>query len=325
MRRRIALLLPMTLPRLARAQGPEAGPRAGGGPIRLIVPFAPGGGADAAAHILAPPLATALGRAILVENRPGGRGIPGAETLARAVPDGQTLGLSGTPQHGMAGLVDRPPYDCLHDFAHIALIAETPTVLLVPATSRLMTMETYLRAGRSWAGGLTYGSPAVGSLPHLQGDMLARATGALLVHVAYRGTAAALQDLVNGQVDSVFAPLASAAPVITAGQARALAVSAAAPEEMLPGVPSFAALGFPQLTASNWVGLSGPRGLSPALVTRLNAEVNRIIATPEVAGRLRAVGYTPPDRPLDAAGYRQLIADFAEHWRPAVAMAGMAP
>ena len=325
MRRRTALLLSLLLPaRQAAAQASPPMPRLGGPAIRLIVPFAPGGGADTTAHILAPPLAAALGRQVVIENRPGGHGIPGAESVARANPDGQTLGLTNTAPLGMAPLMEALSYDADRDFAHIALIAETPSVLLVPAESRFQTFDLFLRAGRSWARGLTYGSPATGSLQHLQGEMLAKAAAARLMHVAYRGTGPALQDLVNGQVDSLMAPLASAMGAVTAGRARVLAVSGPAAEPSLPGVPAFAALGFPQLTATAWMGLSGPRGLPPALVDRLNGEVNRIVALPEVAARFRAAGLTPPDRPLDAAAYRQLVVDFATTWRPVVAATGMA-
>ena len=171
MRRRSALLLPLLIPGLApgpaRAQAPA--PRFGSPPVRLIVPFSPGGGADTTAHILAPPLAAALGRSILVENRPGGRGIPGAEAIARANPDGQILGLTNTAPLGMAPLMEQLSYDPDRDFTHVALIAETPSVLLVPADSRFQSFDVYLRAGRSWARGLTFGSPASGSLQHMQG------------------------------------------------------------------------------------------------------------------------------------------------------------
>src|SRR4051812_4231235 len=164
MRRRSALLLPLLLPGRAAAQDA----RFGRPPIRLLVPFAPGGGADFTAHVIAPPLAAALGRPVLVENRPGGRGIPGAEAIARAIPDGQILGLTNTAPLGMAPLTEALSYDPDRAFTHIALIAETPSVLLVPAASRFQSFDLYLRAGRSWARGLTFGSPASGSLQHLQ-------------------------------------------------------------------------------------------------------------------------------------------------------------
>ncbi|MEN0074847.1 MAG: tripartite tricarboxylate transporter substrate binding protein [Paracraurococcus sp.] len=322
MRRRHALAL-LLLPGLAAAQAIDPR-RRGSGPIRLIVPFAPGGGVDAAAQILAPPLADALGRAILIENRPGGHGIPGAEALMNAAPDGRSLGLTNTAPLGMAPLVDRPPYDSDRDFTHVALIAETPSVLLVPAGSRFADFAPWLHAAQSWRRGLTYGSPAVGSLQHLQGEMLAKAADAQLAHIAYRGTGAALQDLLNAQVDSLIAPLASVMPALQAGRVRALAVSSPGPEPLLPGIPSFAALGYPQLTATAWTGLSGPKGLPGELVAQLNATVNRIIARPQVAGELRAAGLTPPPHPLDAAAYRRLVMDFQQAWRPVVEAAGMA-
>ena len=275
--------------------------RFGRPPIRLIVPFAPGGGADTTAHILAPPLAAALGRPVLVENRPGGRGIPGAEAIVRANPDGQILGLTNTAPLGMAPLMEALSYDPDRDFTHVALIAETPSVLLVPAGSRFQSLRPLPPRRAELGARPDLRQPRHGSLQHLQGEMLAKAAGARLTHVAYRGTRSALQDLVNGQVDSLMAPLASVIGVVASGRARALAVSGPAAEPALPGVPGFAALGFPQLTATAWMGLSGPRGLPPALVTRLNAEVNRIIATPEVAAQLR-VGRADAARPAAGCG-----------------------
>jgi tripartite-type tricarboxylate transporter receptor subunit TctC len=313
--RRLLTFLLLLLPGLALAG--EKAPRIlpGQGPIRMIVPFVPGSGADAAARILAPPLATALGRPIQVEHRPGGRGTPGAEAVARAMPDGQTLGLFTAASHGTAPPAEYPPQDS-HGASPIALIAGTPTVLLVPADSRFQAMESYLRAGRSWMRGLSFGSPAVGSLPHRQGEMLAKAAGARLLHVVYRGTASALPDLLNGQVESLLAPLASVMPAVRGGQVRALAVSSPAEEPMLPGVPSFAVLGYPQLTATTWIGLSGPPGLPPALVARLEAEVSRVVALPEVAQRLRMAGLTQPVRPLAPTEDQRLVADSATIRQP---------
>jgi tripartite-type tricarboxylate transporter receptor subunit TctC len=296
------------------------------GPIRMIVPFAPGGASDSTARIVVPGLAAALQRTIVIENRPGAGGLIGAEALARAVPDGGTLGISNTSPQGIVPLAqDPPPYDGVHDFTHVVLVAETPTVLLVPAASRFHDFPTYLRAAESWRQGLAFASTGVGSLQHLQGELLARLTGARLTHVPYRGTGPALQDLVAGQVDSLLTPLAGTVGAIAGGQARALAVSSAEPFAALPGVPTYAALGYPQLTATSWTGISGPRGLPPALVARINAEVNRLTAKPEVAQRLEAAGLYPPARPLDAAGYQRVVAEFAATWGPVVKAAGIKP
>lgn len=315
---RVLLTLLLLMPLAAAAQP--------AGPIRMIVPFAPGGASDSTARIVVPGLAAALRRVIVIENRPGAGGLLGAEAIARAAPDGSTLGISNTSPHGIVPLAQEPPpYDADRDFTHVALVAETPTVLLVPAASRFHDFPTYLRAAESWRQGLSFASTGVGSLQHLQGELLARLTGARLTHVPYRGTGPALQDLVAGQVDSLLTPLAGTIGAIAGGQARALAMSSAEPFAALPGVPTYAALGYPQLTATSWTGISGPRGLPPALVARLNAEVNRLVAEPEVVQRLAAAGLYPPARPLDAAGYRRIVADFAAAWGPVVKAAGIKP
>ncbi|MBL6454910.1 tripartite tricarboxylate transporter substrate binding protein [Belnapia sp. T6] len=315
---RALLTLLLLVPLAAAAQG--------GPPIRMIVPFAPGGASDTTARLVVPPLAAALGRVIVIENRPGAGGMLGAEAIARAAPDGTTLGISNTSPHGIVPLAqERPPYDSDRDFTHIVLVAETPTVLLVPAGSRFHGFADYLRAAESWRQGLSFASTGIGSLQHLQGELLARLTGARLIHVPYRGTGPALQDLVSGQVDSLLTPLAGTTGALAGGQARALAVSSAEPFAALPGVPTYAALGFPQLTATSWTGISGPRGLPPALVARINAEVNRITAAPDLARRLEAAGLYPPARPLDAAAYQRVVADFATVWGPVVKTAGIRP
>lgn len=314
--RALLLILPLLLPGLAAAQSP----------IRLIVPFAPGGASDTTARLVVPALASALGRVIVIENRPGAGGMLGAEAIARAAPDGLTLGISNTSPHGIVPLAQtKPPYDSDRDFTHIVLVAETPTLLLVPAASRFHSMADYLRAAAGTPQGLTFASTGVGSLQHLQGELLARLAGARLTHVPYRGTGPALQDLLGGQLDSLLTPLAGTTGALAGAQVRALAVSSAEPFAALPGVPTYAALGYPQLSATSWTGISGPRGLPPALVGQINAATNRITADPEVVRRLEAAGLYPPARPLDAAGFQQVVADFATAWGPVVKAAGLQP
>ncbi|MGG5888054.1 Bug family tripartite tricarboxylate transporter substrate binding protein [Falsiroseomonas sp. HC035] len=318
MRRLIALFL--LIPGLALGQtGGQNGP-----PIRLIVPFAPGGASDVTARIVAPPLAVTLGRTIVIENRPGAGGMLGAEAMARGVADGTVLGISNTSPHGTVPLVAAsPPYDSDRDFTHIAMVAETPTVLLVPMASPFATLPDFLAAARARSGGLSFASTGVGSLQHLQGEALAQAAGGRLVHVPYRGTGPALQDLIGGTVDSLLTPLAGTTGAISGGQARVLAVSSAQGFAPLPGVPTYAALGFPGLTATSWTGISGPRGLPPAFVAQVNAAVNRIVALPETAVRLEAAGLYPPAVALDAASFQAVVADFARVWRPVVAAANI--
>jgi tripartite-type tricarboxylate transporter receptor subunit TctC len=316
MRLPIALLL--LIPGLALAQAPP------GPAMRMIVPFAPGGASDTTARIIAPPLAAALGRAIVIENRPGAGGMIGAELIARAPADGSVVGISNTSPHGIVPLAAAaPPYDSARDFAHVVLVAETPTVLLVPATSPHRSLAEFLAAARARPAGLTFASTGVGSLQHLQGEMMAGLSGARLTHVPYRGTGPALQDLIGGQVDSLLTPLAGTTGAIAGGQARALAVSSAEPFAALPGVPSYAALGFPGLTATSWTGISGPRGFPEALAARIHAEVTRIAAQPEVAARLEAAGLYPPAQPVSSAAFQALVAEFAATWAPVVKAANI--
>jgi tripartite-type tricarboxylate transporter receptor subunit TctC len=292
--------------------------------IRMIVPFAPGGASDITARIVAPPLSAALGRTIVIENRPGAGGMLGAEAIARAAADGGTIGISNTSPHGIVPLAaPNAPYDSDRDFTHVAMVAETPTVFLVPGNSPHRSLAEFLAAARARAGGLTFASTGVGSLQHLQGEMLGSLTGTRLVHVPYRGTGPALQDLLSGQVDAMLTPLAGTSGAITGGQARALAVSSTAPFAPLPGVPTYAALGHPTLSATSWTGISGPRGLPADFVARVNAEVNRIVALPETAQRLEAAGLYPPARSLSAAEYQAVVGGFARVWAPVVKAAGV--
>lgn len=312
----LMLFIVLAIPGLAAAQSP----------IRMIVPFAPGGASDTTARLVVPALASALGCIIVIENRPGAGGMLGAEAIARALPDGNTLGISNTSPHGIVPLAqEKPPYDSDRDFTHIVMVAETPTVLLVPAGSRFTAFADYLAAARAAPQGLTFASTGVGSLQHLQGELLGKLSGARLTHVPYRGTGPALQDLIGGQVDSLLTPLAGTTGAITGGQARVLAVSSAEAFAALPWVPTYAALGYPGLSATSWTGISGPRGLPPALVARINAETNRITTDPEVVRRLEAAGLYPPARPMDAAGFQQVVADFATAWEPVVKAAGIQP
>ncbi len=208
----------------------------GGPAIRMTVPFALGGASDVTARIVAPPLSAALGQTIIIESRSGAGGMLGAEAMARATPDGSTLVISNTSPHGIFPLAaPNAPYDSDRDFTHLAMVAETPTVLLVPTASPVRTLAEFLDIARGRPQGQAFASTVVGSLQHLQGEMLGAVSGARLVHVPYRGIGPALQDLIGGGVDSLLTPLAGMIGAITGGQARAPAVSSLDTFLPLPG------------------------------------------------------------------------------------------
>ncbi len=304
----------LALRRTARAQGT--------GSIRLIVPFPPGGASDTAGRIVGQALGQALGRSVIVENRPGAGGIIGAEVVARAVPDGSVLGLSNISPHGIAPLVvANPPYDPVDGFTHIALVAETPSVMLVAAASPLHSIADYVALARAQAvdrHGLTYGSAGIGSPQHLQGELLSRIAGVPLTHVPFRGNAPALQALLGGEVDAIFSPLAGITGSISAGQVRVIGVTSAERIAALPTAATFAEQGFGAITMTSWTGISGPPGLPPAITQAYNAAINAAISVPDVARRLEAAGLNPPAHLLDAAGYHAIIAAFPATWRPVV-------
>ena len=313
MQRRSVLAIAMSClaaPNLARAQAAS---------IRLIVPFAPGGASDVTARIIQPGLAAGLGRTIVIENRAGASGAVGTRVLVAAPPDGSVIGISNTSPNGIVPLAMTPkPYDGDADFTHIAMVADTPTVMLLPANSPFTGFEPLREAARSRPGGVTYGSSGAGGMQHLQGEMLAKLSGGTWVHVPYRGTGPGLQATMAGEVDCFLTPLAGTTGAIEAGQVKPIAVSTADPFAPLPGVPTYRALGLPALTVSSWTGISGPRGMPPAIVAEMHAAMQQVLADADTERRLVAAGLYPLGRTVSSAEYQQLHIDFARIWGPVV-------
>jgi tripartite-type tricarboxylate transporter receptor subunit TctC len=313
MHRRSALLAGLSClaaPHLAHAQAV---------PIRLIVPFAPGGASDTTARIIQPGLAAGLGRTIVIENRAGASGAIGSRAIAEARPDGSVIGISNTSPHGIVPLaMQPPPYDGDRDFTHIAMVADTPTVMPLPGNSPFSRFEELVAAARSRPDGLTYGSSGVGGMQHLQGEMMSRLVGGRWVHVPYRGTGPGLQATIAGEVDCFMTPLAGTTGAIEARQVKAIAVSTPGPFAPLPGVPTYTALGLPDLTVSSWTGISGPRGMPPAIVAEMHAAMQRVLADPDTERRLIVAGLYPLGRTVSSAEYQQVHADFARVWGPVV-------
>ena len=319
MRRRSALLLGtacLAAPQLVRAQGAST--------IRMIVPFAPGGASDVTARIVQPGFSAALGRTVVIENRPGASGSVGSVALMRAPADGSVIGISNTSPHGIVPLAAvTPPYDGDRDFCHIAMVADTPTLLLVPANSPYADFPALVAAARTKPDGITYGTTGVAGLQHLQGEMMARVGHLKMIHVPYRGTGPALQATIGGEVDCLLTPMAGTTGAIEAGQVRALAISTPEPFAAAPNVPTYASLGMPQLTVSSWTGISGPKGMPATVVAEMHAAVQRVLADPETGRRLVAAGLYPLPRPVSTAEYQQVHTDFARVWGPVVREAGI--
>lgn len=290
-------------------------------PIRMIVPFAPGGSADTLGRTVAQKLAENLKQPIVVENRPGAGGVIGSELVAKAVPDGYTLLVSGVASHALApALPAGTPYDPLRDFTHIALIGGPPAVLVVNSSLAAHDLHQLIALARANPGALSFGSPGNGTHGHLVGELLKRLAGIEMQHVPYRGAASAVADVVAGHIPVASTTLSTAAGQIHAGRVRALAVSAPARLPDYPGLPTYAELGFPGLVATIWFSLSGPANVPAEIVERLNAGVRRALELPEVRERLRPEGIEPGR--LDAREFTSFVLEEMKRWAPVVRASG---
>ncbi len=260
-------------------------------PIRLIVPFPPGGGTDIAARTLANKLSETLRWTFVVENKPGAGGNLGVEQAVKSPPDGYTLVIGQTSNLAInPALYAKLPYDPLKDLSPIALIVSAPVVLVVAANSPYKSLGDLLAAARRDPGAVTFASPGNGTVSHLAGELLQRASGVKFTHVPYKGAAQAMTDLLGGQVQSFMSSVPSALAQIRGGRLRAIAVTSAKRAAEMPEVPAIAESGYAGFDATTWYGLLAPAGTPAAVIKRLNAEVNRALGMPDVSGRLAAEG-----------------------------------
>jgi tripartite-type tricarboxylate transporter receptor subunit TctC len=255
-------------------------------PIRLIVPWPPGGGVDTSARMLAQPLSERIGQPIVVENKPGAAGNIGTELFTREKPDGYTLLMGSiSPNAINTHLYARLGFDPVKDFAPIARFSTVPNFLVVPASSPAKTVQELIALAKASPGKLNYGSGGPGSSQHLSGVMFKTATGIDVVHVAYKGTAPAETAVVAGQVDFLV-DTPTCLPYVRAGRLRALAVAAKTRNPAMPDVPTLDELGIPGIYTATWYGPMAPAKTPKAIVDRLNAEVNAVLKTPEMRKRL---------------------------------------
>jgi len=301
----------LALPTIAHAQ--PAWPSRGS--IRWVVGFPPGGFSDAVARVLTQPVGVSIGQTVVIENRPGAGATVGADHVAKSPPDGYTFTVTHVSPHGTApGVFPQLPYDVVNDFTHLAMICETPTAILVRRDSPLRNFNDFLAAIRG--PGLRFGTSGIGSIGHLQGELLQRRAGAVRYeHVPYRGTAPALQDLLSGVIETVFDPLATQLPqVLGNGPMRLIAVSANARVPGLPDVPTLNELGFPEVTATAWMGLSGPRNLPAPIAARMTEAVVAAIMRPDMRARMEELTVFPPAAPITGEAFAGFIREFSTKW-----------
>ena len=290
-------------------------------PVRIIVPFAPGGSADTLGRLVAQKMSEHLKASFVVENRAGAGGAVGSELAARAAPDGYTLVVSGIASHVIAPLLPQgTPYDPVRDFTHVALFGGPPAVLAVNPSMEAKDLREFVALAKAKPGALSYGSPGNGTQGQLVAELFKQRAGIQMVHVPYKGAANAVTDLIAGHIQVVSTTLTTAATQIRAGRARGLAVSAPSRLPDFPDIPTYAEMGYPDLVATVWFSLSGPANLPGDIVSRLNAEVNRALELPEVRERLKVEGVEP--NPMNAREFNAFVAEELKRWAPVVKASG---
>ncbi|CUJ78606.1 tripartite tricarboxylate transporter substrate binding protein [Achromobacter aegrifaciens] len=288
-------------------------------PVRLIVPYAAGGGTDTAARMIARKLAPLLGQPVVVENKPGGATQIGTAFVASAAPDGYTL-LMGTANLATNSvLYAKLPYDVKKNLTPVVWATDVPVYLLLPAASPIRSLEDLKRAAAQQQG-LTFATAGTGSIPHLAGEQFAHQTGIALRHIPYKGSSEAATALVGGQVQMSFDNLPPVYAQVKAGRLRAVAIASQTRNPELPDVPTLAELGVP-LSASSWWGVMAPAGTPKDVVALLNRQINAVLADPEVRSYFSRLGMQATGGTAEAFGRH--IADETDRWRAVVKQAGV--
>jgi len=282
-------------------------------PVKLIAPQAPGGGVDLVARLIADKLRAALGQSFVVENIAGAGGAIATQTVARAQPDGYTLGIGYVATHATNPAVKRNlGYDALKDFTPIAMLGGTPNVLVVARAVPVSTLQEFVAYAKANPGKVDYGTSGVGTLNHLVMEQFKHASGVPSMAVPYRSINQAFTDAMGGQIQVIFPGVAAAMPHVRSGAFKPLAVTGAVRQAVLPDVPTFKELGYEGFNGLTWYGIVGPARLPDAITAKLNADINKILATPELHAAFTAQGLDV--MPMTPAQFGKYIADEIAHW-----------
>ncbi|MDF3834182.1 tripartite tricarboxylate transporter substrate binding protein [Cupriavidus basilensis] len=281
-------------------------------PVRIVVPYTAGGTTDFVARQVAQKLTESMGKSFFVENKPGASGTIGTLQVARSAPDGYTLLANDTTYTMLPSLFKTLPWDYNSDLVPVTTIAQTPVILIVPTGSRFKTLQELITFARQNPGKLNFGSGGAGSSTHLSAEVFKKDAGVTLTHIPYKGAGDALMGLIGNNVDILITATPTAVPQIKGGKARALAVTGGARVPALPDVPTFAEAGLKDYKVVNWFGLAAPRGTPPALVTRLQVEVQKSVNSPEVKERLTSMGAQPGG--IAPADFARRIKDDTALW-----------
>jgi len=286
----VAAACVLAVPAAAQTTSTSSGQAWPARPVRIIVPYAPGGGIDTVARTMAQKLTERIGGSFVVENRPGGAGVFGAELVARAAPDGHTLLASSTEFAINPSVRPKLPYDPFKDFTHISQLASVQFILASHPSVPVKNVKQLVALAKARPGTLTYGSSGAGAGPHLAGELFQSMAGIRWVHVPFKGAAPAAIGVMSGEIDFVFGATIGLLGNVQAGKLRAVAVTGLKRFTELPEVPTVAESGVPGYNATGWYGFYAPAGMSSELVRRLHAEATRALGAPDVKERLARAG-----------------------------------
>ena len=303
------------------AQGDSDFPRR---PIRLIIPFAAGASADIVARIIGPRLSEALGQPIVIDSRPGAGGVLAADLVAKAAPDGHTL-LMGTPGPLTINPVLLPgiPYQPKRDLAPVTLVVIVPSILIVKPSLPAASVKELVALARAQPGQLNYASAGVGSVPHLAGELFKLLTRVDIAHIPYKGSSAAITDMLGGQISMFFDNIASALPYAKSGRLRALAITSPQRSDSVPELPTMIEAGVPNYVAFSWNGIVAPARTPKAAIERLSREIRAVLTAPDIRDKLKElgadiVGNTPSE-------FATLMAEETAKWTRVVRDANIKP
>jgi len=289
-------------------------------PVRIVVGFPPGGSSDTVARVVAQHLSPLLGQPVVVENKPGAGGVIGSDTVAKAAPDGHTLLLATAGHSTAAAMMQKLPFDAVKDFAWITTVTTYPFAIATAADSQIKSLSDLIAKAKAAPGNITYSSAGIGTSHHLLGEWLSSQAGIEMNHIPFKGGTSPLTEVLAGRVDVMVETMTVVLPHIKSGKLRGLAVTSPEPKDYLPDVPP-ASKTVPGLVFQSWLGIAAPAGTPAPVVQRLNSDLRKVLAEPEVQKRLAALGGGAA--PVTPDQMREQVQTEIERWRKLVDSRGI--
>jgi tripartite-type tricarboxylate transporter receptor subunit TctC len=289
--------------------------------VRIVVPFPAGGPTDVLTRVLAEKLSSQMGQPVVVENKPGAGGSLGADVVAKSAPDGYTLVMATTSTHSIGPYMGKLAYDPVKDFTPIVWVGNATNILVVSNHLPANSVKELIDLARKDPGGLNYATSGIGTISHLTTELFASMAGVKLNHVPYKGTQLSIPDMMSGQVAILFDNVMTSQPNIKAGKVKGLAISSPKRSPLAPDLPTVAEAGLPGFQSLTWFGLLGPANTPKAAVDRVNAEMNKALALPDIQARFAQMGFEPAGG--TAADFAQAIERESQKWSKVIKDAGV--